>query len=117
MSNSPARLPIDIDVHSVKQLLAAGDPGFLLVDCREPAEHSMARIAGATLIPMKTIPAQIAQLEPYRKGRIVVHCHHGGRSTRVVQWLRQQGFENAQNMDGGIDAWSLEVDPSVPRYK
>jgi len=117
MSNAPAPLPFDIDVHSVKQWLDAGDAAFLLLDCREPAEHATARIAGATLIPMKTIPAEIDQLGPYRQGRIVVHCHHGGRSARVVQWLRQQGFENAQNMAGGIDAWSLEIDSSVPRYK
>jgi rhodanese-related sulfurtransferase len=117
MSDSPAPLPFDIDVRSVKQLLDAGDASLLLVDCREPAEHTTAHIDGAKLIPMKTIPSELAQLEPYRKGRIVVHCHHGGRSARVTAWLRQQGFEGAQNMAGGIDAWSQEIDSSVPRYR
>ena len=117
MSDSPAPLPLDIDVRSVKQLLDAGENDFLLLDCREPSEHATAHIAAAKLIPMKTIPAQLAMLEPHRQGRIVVHCHHGGRSARVVHWLRQQGFAGAQNMTGGIDAWSLEVDSSVPRYK
>jgi rhodanese-related sulfurtransferase len=46
----------------------------------------------------------------------VVHCHHGGRSLRVAHWLREQGFANAQSMAGGIDRWSQEIDPSVPRY-
>lgn len=117
MSNSPTPLPFDIDVRSARQLLEGGEPDFLLLDCREPAEHATAHIAGAKLLPMKTIPAELAQLEPFRQGRIVVHCHHGGRSARVTQWLRQQGFENVQNMAGGIDAWSLEIDPAVPRYK
>lgn len=110
-------LPFEIDVCSVKRLLDAGDPGFLLLDCREPAEFAAAQIAGAKLIPMKSIPQRLGELEPYRSGRIVVHCHHGGRSARVTTWLRQQGFENVQNMAGGIDAWSQQIDPTVPRYK
>ena len=117
MTKSSADLPFEIDVRSVQQLLAAGDESVLLIDCREPAEHATAHIKGATLIPMKTIPQRLAELEPYRDGRIVVHCHHGGRSARVTNWLRQQGFASAQNMTGGIDAWSLEVDPAVPQYK
>jgi rhodanese-related sulfurtransferase len=117
MSNSPAPWPFEIDVRSVKQLLDESDASFLLLDCREPSEHATACIEGAKLIPMKTIPAEIGQLEPYRQGRIVVHCHHGGRSAKVTAWLRQQGFAGAQNMTGGIDAWSQEIDPSVPRYK
>lgn len=88
----------------------------LLLDCREPDEHAIARIEEARLIPMREIPERLAELEPWRTRPIVVHCHHGVRSLRVVQWLRQQGFEKAQSMRGGIDAWSLEVDPTVPRY-
>ena len=107
--------PFDIDVRSVKQLLDQGED-FLLLDCREPTEYATAQIVGSVHIPMRLIPAQLAELESRRAGRIVVHCHHGGRSARVAQWLRQQGFENAQNMAGGIDAWSLEIDPQVPRY-
>lgn len=94
---------------------AASEPPLLL-DCREPDEHAIARIEGARLIPMREIPERLSELEPWREKPIVVHCHHGVRSLRVVQWLRQQGFEKAQSMRGGIDSWSLEVDPSVPRY-
>ncbi|MEX2026546.1 MAG: rhodanese-like domain-containing protein [Pirellulaceae bacterium] len=116
MNVSPG-LPFEIDVQSVKKLIDANDASFLLLDCREPSEHATAQIGGAKLIPMKTIPEHLAELEPFRNGRIVVHCHHGGRSARVTTWLRQQGWENVQNMTGGIDAWSLEIDPTVPRYK
>lgn len=112
---NPADLPIDIDVQTVKQLLGQPD-SFLLLDCREPAEYETARIEGSQLIPMRDIPQRVKELEPYRQGRIVVHCHHGGRSLRVTNWLRQQGFTNVQNMAGGIDAWSQEIDPAVPRY-
>ena len=65
---------------------------------------------------MREVPARLAELGD-KAGRIIVHCHHGGRSLRVTNYLRQQGFSQAQNMSGGIDAWSLEVDPAVPRYE
>jgi rhodanese-related sulfurtransferase len=109
-------LPTDIDVRSVKQMLDAGEK-FTLLDCREPSEVAAARIAGSLTIPMREIPSRLAELEPKKAERIVVHCHHGGRSLRVTQFLRQQGFDQAQNMAGGIDAWSLEIDPAVPRYE
>jgi rhodanese-related sulfurtransferase len=89
---------------------------FILLDCREPSEIATAQIAGTLHIPMRDIPARIAELEAQKTGRIVVHCHHGGRSMRVTQYLRQQGFDQAQNMAGGIDAWSQEIDTSIPRY-
>ena len=109
-------LPLDIDVRSAKQLLDSGEK-VMLLDCREPSEVATARIAGSTTIPMREIPARLAELEPYKLERIVVHCHHGGRSLRVTHYLRQQGFDQAQNMAGGIDAWSQEIDPAVPRYE
>lgn len=108
-------LPIEIDVRTVKGLLD-GQEEFLLLDCREPDEFNFARIEGSTLIPMKQIPNRLEELAGYRDKRIVVHCHHGGRSLRVTNWLRQQGFSQVQNMTGGIDAWSAEIDPAVPRY-
>ena len=113
---SPAPLPVEIDVHSVKQMLDRGDK-FMLLDCREPDEVATAKIAGSTHIPMREVPARLAELEPHREGRIVVHCHHGGRSLRVTQFLRQQGLINTQNLTGGIDAWSQQIDSSVPRYE
>ena len=109
-------LPIEIDVASVKQMLDGGEK-FVLLDCREPAEVATARIAGSTHIPMREIPARLSELEAGPDDRVVVHCHHGGRSLRVTQFLRQQGFTQVQNMTGGIDAWSQQIDPSVARYE
>jgi rhodanese-related sulfurtransferase len=60
--------------------------------------------------------ARLAELEAWRDKPIVVHCHHGVRSLRVAKFLREKGFAHAQSMKGGIDAWSVEVDPAVPRY-
>jgi rhodanese-related sulfurtransferase len=108
--------PIDIDVRSVKQMLDGGEK-FALLDCREPGEVATACIAGSIHIPMREIPSRISELETYKSERLVVHCHHGGRSLRVTNFLRQQGFEQVQNMAGGIDAWSLEIDAGVPRYE
>jgi rhodanese-related sulfurtransferase len=109
-------LPIDIDVHALKQMRDRGDK-FTLLDCREPDEVATAQIAGSLHIPMREIPSRLAELESHKDGPLVTHCHHGGRSMRVTQFLRQQGFDQAQNLAGGIDAWSLEIDPSVPRYE
>jgi rhodanese-related sulfurtransferase len=107
--------PIEIDVHSVCGLIQSKDP-FLFLDCREPDEYATARIAGATLIPMSEMRDRLNELEPHRDQRIVIHCHHGGRSLQVAAALRAAGFPEAQSMAGGIDAWSQEVDPTVPRY-
>ncbi|ADB16730.1 Rhodanese domain protein [Pirellula staleyi DSM 6068] len=107
--------PLEVDVETVAAMQKDGQP-LLLIDCREENEFAHCRIAGSTLIPMQQIPARLAEIAPHQGGRIVVHCHHGGRSMRVTQWLRQQGYETVQNMAGGIDAWSQVVDPTVPRY-
>lgn len=107
--------PVEIDVQAVAALRAAG-ASFLLLDCREPDEHAIARIEGSLLIPMRTIPERLADLEAHRDARIVVHCHHGVRSLRVTEFLRARGFTLAQSMAGGIEAWSCEIDPATPRY-
>lgn len=110
-------LPFEIDVATAAERLAAPPAGRpLLLDCRTPEEHATARIDGAVLIPMQEIVARVGELEPNRDQPIIVHCHHGMRSLRVTKWLREQGFSRAQSMAGGIDAWSGEVDPTVPRY-
>ena len=108
-------LPIEINVASVNEMLHSNEK-FTLLDVREPDEVAAAKIAGSTHIPMKDVPPRMAELGP-KDSRIVVHCHHGGRSLRVTNFLRQQGYANVQNMAGGIDAWSLEIDPTIPRYE
>jgi adenylyltransferase/sulfurtransferase len=89
---------------------------FLLLDVREPAEFEKARIEGARLLPLGELEARAAELEAWRERPIIVHCHRGGRSAKAARWLREQGFRDVSNLSGGIEAWSLTVDPSVPRY-
>ena len=85
------------------------------IDVREPWEFQTARIDGSVLMPMGDVPARSHQeLDPDE--RLVVLCHHGQRSLNVAAWLRNQGFEQAQSLRGGIDAWSAEIDPAVGRY-
>ena len=108
-------LALEISPSEVKVLLDE-QADFFLLDCREVEEHATASIAGATLLPMSEIQERVSELEPQRERHIVVHCHLGGRSMQVTQWLRQQGFDRVQSMAGGIAAWSEEIDPSVPTY-
>jgi rhodanese-related sulfurtransferase len=112
---SDGTLPLEVDCQTVHQMITQG-ASFLFLDCREQDEYEIARIEGAVLLPMSELQLRVEELESSRDARIVVHCHHGGRSLRVANWLRAQGFPNAQSMAGGIDAWSLEIDPDVPRY-
>jgi adenylyltransferase/sulfurtransferase len=104
-----------MDCRAVKAWRDQGK-SFLFLDCREPDERVTACIDGTTLIPMSELASRVAELDPHRDDAIVVHCHHGGRSMRVTNWLRQQGFAHVTNMSGGIDEWSQQIDPSVPRY-
>lgn len=107
--------PLEIDVQSVKSMLDRGTD-FLLVDCREPDEYQHCRIQGSVLIPMNDTPLRLGEIERHSGKPIIVHCHHGKRSLQVVSFLRKNGLANAQSMAGGIDAWSCEIDPTVPRY-
>ena len=92
----------------------ARDEKFLLVDVREKWEYDTSHIEGSVLIPLREIPSNLAQLEA--AGEIVLFCHHGMRSLDAAAWLRSQGVEGARSMAGGIDRWSAEIDPSIPRY-
>ena len=89
---------------------------FVLIDCREQEEYEIARIESSKLHPMSELVEHIDELMPHKEETVVVHCHHGGRSMRVVNYLRQQGFEKAINLAGGIHQWSLEIDPSINQY-
>jgi molybdopterin/thiamine biosynthesis adenylyltransferase/rhodanese-related sulfurtransferase len=93
--------------------LARGD-SLLLLDVREPWEHALAALPHAMLVPLDTLQQRTATLDP--TAEYVVYCHHGGRSAMATQWLRSQGFARVANLEGGIDAWSREVDASIPRY-
>lgn len=104
----------EIDSHELKALRDAGS-GPTLLDVRETWEVDTAKIVGSKHIPMGDIPARFNQeLDP--EDHIVVICHHGVRSMNVTAWLRQQGFEKVQSLQGGIDRWARQVDPTVPVY-
>jgi adenylyltransferase/sulfurtransferase len=101
-----------VTVQELKSRLDAGDD-VLVVDVREPHEYEIVNI-GAELIPLGQLPHRVHELDSSRD--IVVHCHHGGRSARAVQYLRELGFRKVWNLHGGIDAWAVEIDPSLQRY-
>ncbi|RMH31142.1 MAG: rhodanese [Nitrospirae bacterium] len=102
-----------ITVRELKERLDKGDK-ILLLDVREPHEHSLAKIEGSVLIPLGELPHALNRLDP--QAEIVAYCHRGMRSADAVGFLLQQGFTNVKNLIGGIDAWSVEIDPTVPRY-
>ena len=115
MTNTDNTLPLEIDVAGVHGLIEQDEP-MLLLDCREQPEYDTVHIHGSTLLPMSEIQDRAGELAEHQGARVVVYCHHGGRSLQVATWLRQQGFELAQSMSGGIDQWSLDIDPNLPRY-
>jgi rhodanese-related sulfurtransferase len=106
---------IEISVQDVKRLRESGED-FLFIDCRDAAERTICAIEGTRLIPMAELPDRLAELTASKDRRVVVHCHHGGRSLRAASFLRQQGVGRAQSMSGGIDQWALEIEPGMPRY-
>ncbi|HKM66776.1 MAG TPA: rhodanese-like domain-containing protein [Candidatus Acidoferrum sp.] len=104
---------LEISAAELKQRLDNGEK-VLLVDVREPWENAQCRIEGAVLIPMGAIPSNLQKLDTDEP--VICYCHHGMRSLDVANWLRQQGITTAKSLAGGIDRWSLEIDPRVPRY-
>jgi len=103
----------EIKVQDASALLQSGQAKLL--DVREPWEYATARIEGSLLMPMGDVPTRAHQeLDPDE--RLLILCHHGARSLSVTNWLRQQGFEAAQSIAGGIEEWSRELDPRIPKY-
>ena len=101
---------------SPKELKTSLDKGdkLVLVDVREEWEYSLAKLDGSILIPLGALPQSLARLN--RDSEIIAICHHGMRSSDATNFLLQQGFQNVKNLVGGIDAWSTQVDGTVPRY-
>jgi len=102
-----------ISVRELKKRMDNKEP-LMLIDVREPYEYEIARIDGSRLIPLGELETHLSELP--RMGGLVLHCHSGARSEHAVRILQEAGFENAVNLEGGIDAWSVEIDPAVPRY-
>lgn len=113
--------PTELAPRAVNERLEAGAASALL-DVREPAERSFAKIAvpeggGDLFIPMREVASRVDEIrQALALGPLVVYCHHGVRSMAVARWLAAQGLGPIVNLKGGIDAWSIEVDPGVPRY-
>ncbi|MFI5398853.1 MAG: rhodanese-like domain-containing protein [Candidatus Binatia bacterium] len=106
-------IPRQLSPVEVKHLLDLGH-ALVLLDVREPEEVAVVRLQGSVHIPMGELPARMHELDP--DADVVVYCHHGMRSASVVGFLVQRDFTNVANLNGGIDAWSVTVDPSLPRY-
>ncbi|MCX6898699.1 MAG: molybdopterin-synthase adenylyltransferase MoeB [Verrucomicrobia bacterium] len=111
MNEQPIR--DEITAVELAAMLKRGEK-FALVDVREPDEWAICRIPGATLLPLSALPQRFGELA--KDARIVLHCKAGKRSMKALQFLREQGYANLKSVRGGIDAWSTDVDPSVPRY-
>jgi rhodanese-related sulfurtransferase len=111
----------EVTPRETRRLLEDPGSGLLLIDCRTPEEHHIARIQGAVLIPLTELEGRLDEirdeLEENPSRPVVVHCHHGMRSLRAVSVLQARGVPQARSMAGGIDLWSVDIDPSVPRYK
>lgn len=102
-----------VDVDEVKSLLESPEPPLLL-DVREPEEYAIAHLPGCVLIPLGELASRVREVPDDRP--IIVYCHHGVRSLHAAMFLKQSGIEDVASMRGGIDAWSLQIDPSVKRY-
>jgi rhodanese-related sulfurtransferase len=105
----------EISVLELRNLLESGRPPRL-IDVREENEWNICSIPGAELCPLSLWPAIVNERLTDRKQALVIQCHHGGRSARAGEYLLRNGFQDVRNLAGGIDAWSVHVDPSVPRY-
>jgi rhodanese-related sulfurtransferase len=115
-SDSPSINPEwEVSAEDLKRRLGAGEP-VLVVDCRTAGERETARIEPSVHVPMDAIDAHLDTLREDPSRPIVVYCHHGVRSMRVTTALRHLGFPSVHSMAGGIDRWSVAVDPDVPRY-
>jgi rhodanese-related sulfurtransferase len=104
---------LEITPAEMKARLDRGER-LVLVDVREPWEHQVCRIDGAQLVPLGSLAASLETLPDVDE--LICYCHHGMRSLDAAAWLRLQGIEKAKSLAGGIERWSLEIDPRVPRY-
>ena len=106
---------LEISPAGVDALRAAGEK-FTFLDCREEDEWNVCRIEGAVLMPLSRFAEIARQRFTDAEERIVIHCHHGMRSAQAAGFLRHFGMRRVWSMAGGIEAWSLEINPEVPRY-
>ena len=106
--------PDEVTVQDLKRALDNPGLGIKVIDVREQDEHRIAHIKGAELLPLSQLPQRFRELDPNQPHYL--HCKMGGRSMQALGFLRQQGFRNLKSVQGGITAWSNEIDPAVPKY-
>ncbi len=104
-----------IDPQSLDAMMKAGKP-VVLVDVRQPEERALAALPNSQFIPLGELPVRAAEVDPPPGALVVVYCHHGVRSLKGAAFLEVSGVSPVASLAGGIDAWSLFVDPTVPRY-
>lgn len=107
-----SEIPFEITVSELKKMRDDNFP-HQLIDCREADEFAFANIGG-TLMPMRETPQRLEELSD--ESALIIICRSGSRSAMVTNFLRKNGFPNAQNLKGGILAWSDEIDDSIPKY-
>lgn len=109
-------MALEITPAEAKRTLVENSKATLL-DVREPSEYAIAHVEGSLLLPMQNVPAELQKLEALAdEGELLVLCHHGVRSLQVAAWLQSHGITNAVSISGGIERWSSEIDPTIPRY-
>lgn len=109
--------PIEVSPTDVSYLMGRpGERNFRLIDCREESEWHVCHLPDAQLVPLSRFGELAPQVFANTQEHLIIYCHHGMRSLRAAQWLREYGFVHAQSMRGGIDAWADLVDPEMPRY-
>jgi rhodanese-related sulfurtransferase len=106
---------LEIDLHEAKALLDSAAPPRL-IDCREADEWAICRLPHAALLPLSIWGEQFREKLADPEEPILIYCHHGMRSLRAASFLAQLGYADVRSIRGGIDAWSREIDPDVPRY-
>ena len=111
---TPDSVPLELTVEESHRLLNTAASDTHLIDVREPFEFEICAIPGAEPIPMRQIPERLGDLP--REKHLLIHCHHGGRSLRVTEYLRAQRFPRVSNVAGGIEAWAEQIDPTLRRY-
>ncbi len=104
----------EVTPRQVKAMLDR-DEDFVLLDCRTEGERATAKIGKTIFLPLHELPSKMGDLELFADEPIIIHCHHGRRSMQMAHVLRGQGY-NVKSMAGGIDLWSIDIDPTVPRY-
>jgi sulfur-carrier protein adenylyltransferase/sulfurtransferase len=105
--------PDEVSIHDMKQALDNAALGIKVVDIREPGEYAAAHIQGVMFLPMSEMQLRLDELDP--KQSYYFHCRSGGRSMKLVQFLKQNGYANVKSVAGGIHAWADTYDPAMPK--